>query len=206
MLKVGLTGGIASGKSEAATTFARLGAPLVDADAIARELTASGQPGLRQLVASLGEKILDPHGHLDRRRLRQQLFTDAALRARVEAILHPLVIQRLKTALGGFQAAYVIAVVPLLVEAPTVRVLVDRVLVVDCPESLQLARLMSRDGETEAAARAILAAQASRTRRLAAGDDILINSGNLDELTLGVARLHRFYLDIAGSGWHASKA
>ena len=196
MLKVGLTGGIASGKSEAASAFARLGVPIADADAIARQLTAPGQPGLAQLVAALGETILDRHGHLDRPALRKQLFADAALRQRVEAILHPLVIQRLKASLDGFRSPYAVAVIPLLLEAPTARSLVDRVLIVDCPEPLQLARLMSRDGESGSHARALLATQASRTQRLAAGDDILINTGDLDELAAGVAQLHQLYLDI----------
>ena len=197
MLRVGLTGGIASGKSEAAGTFARLGVPIADADAIARELTAPGQPGLRQLVAALGESILDRHGRLDRPALRRQLFSDHALRQRVEAILHPLIIQQLNAALDSFRSVYAIAVIPLLVEAAPARALVDRVLVVDCPEPLQLARLMSRDGESERQARAILATQASRTRRFAAGDDILINTGELGELAADVAQLHQLYLDIA---------
>lgn len=198
MLKVGLTGGIASGKSEAAAAFARLGTPVVDADAIARELTAPGQPGLKQLVSAFGKQILDGHGELDRRRLRQWLFADAALRNRVEGLLHPLIVQRLAAALDDCKAAYVIAVIPLLVESAAARTLVERVLVVDCPESLQLSRLMSRDRESESTAHAILAAQTSRAQRLAAGDDILINTGNLNELAAGVAGLHQLYTDIAG--------
>ncbi|MGB9429897.1 MAG: dephospho-CoA kinase [Gammaproteobacteria bacterium] len=197
MLKVGLTGGIASGKSEAAAMFARLGTPVVDADAIARELTAPGTPGLQQMVMALGRQILDSRGQLDRGRLRRWLFTDAALRAQVEGILHPLVVARLQGSLDSSKASYALAVIPLLAENPKARALVDRILVVDCPESLQIARLMSRDGESEESARTMLSVQADRQQRLATGDDILFNTGVLTELTAGVAKLHRFYLDIA---------
>lgn len=196
MFKVGLTGGIASGKSTAAAEFARLGVPVVDADVLARELTSPGNPGLIQLIAELGEQILDSQGRLDRTRLRRRLFADAALRARVEGILHPLILRRLKDSLATFKAAYAVAVIPLLVENPQARVLVDRVLVVDCPEPVQLARLMSRDGESEASARAMLATQADRQRRLAAGDDILMNTGEQAELTASAGKLHALYLDI----------
>ncbi|MGH8377707.1 MAG: dephospho-CoA kinase [Gammaproteobacteria bacterium] len=198
MLRLGLTGGIASGKSAVAAEFARLGVPVADADVISRELTDPDAAGLKQLVAALGTQFLDAHGELDRVRLRRRLFADAALRMQVEGILHPLVISRLKDMLGRFQAPYALAVIPLLAENPEARTLVDRVLVVDCPESLQLARLMSRDGETAESARCMLEAQADRQRRLATGDDILMNTGGLAELTRFVAKLHQFYLDLAG--------
>ncbi|HVC38254.1 MAG TPA: dephospho-CoA kinase [Gammaproteobacteria bacterium] len=197
MLKVGLTGGIASGKSTVAAEFAILGVPIVDADVLARELTSQGNPGLTQLVAELGEQILDSQGRLDRTRLRRRLFADAALRARVEAILHPLVVRRLKDSLAAFKAPYAVAVIPLLVENPQARALVDRVLVLDCPVSSQLARLMSRDGESAESAQAMLSAQADRQRRLAAGDDILTNNGGAAELSDCVHKLHGLYLDIA---------
>ena len=206
MLRVGLTGGIASGKSEAAAAFARLDVPVVDSDAIARELTAPGASGLAQLVAVLGAQILDRHGQLQRAALRRQLFADADLRARVQAVLHPLIIRQMQAALEACQAPYAVAVIPLLIEAPAARALVDRVLVVDCPEPLQLSRLMSRDGGSKAAARAILATQAPRTLRLAAGDDILINTGTLHALVTGVAGLHQLYLDIAGPRTESRRA
>ncbi|MDE2273348.1 MAG: dephospho-CoA kinase [Gammaproteobacteria bacterium] len=206
MFRVGLTGGIASGKSEAAAAFARLGVPVVDADAISRELTAAGAPGLAQLVAMLGAEILDRHGQLQRAALRRQLFADAALRARVQAVLHPLIIRRMQAALEECQAPYALAVIPLLVEAPAARALVDRVLVVDCPEPLQLSRLMSRDGENEGTARTMLTTQASRTLRLTTGDDILVNTGTLQELAAGVAELHQLYMEIAGPQVHSPRA
>lgn len=198
MLKVGLTGGIASGKSEAASAFTNLGVAVVDADAVARELTAPGQPGLEQLLAALGRDILDATGRLDRARLRGRLFADATLKLQVERILHPLILSRLRLALDSFQPPYVIVVIPLLAESPEARTMVNRTLVVDCPEPLQLQRLMSRDAEHEASALAILSAQMPRSQRRAAGDDILFNTGSLTELTSAVAKLHRFYLDISG--------
>jgi len=197
MLKVGLTGGIASGKSTVAAEFARLGVPVVDADVVARELTAAGSPALKQLAAELGEHILDSNGRLDRPRLRRRLFADAALRARVERILHPLVIHKLSDALDAIKAPYAVVVVPLLVENPTARALVDRVLVVDCPEATQLSQLMSRDAGSSESARAMIGAQASRRQRLAAGDDILNNNGETAELRDSVYKLHELYLDIA---------
>lgn len=200
MLKVGLTGGIASGKSLAAAALARLGIPVVDADQLSHALTAKGGKGFDALVAALGPGILDAQGGLDRRALRQRIFADAALRARVEALLHPLVFQALEAELKACQGPYAVAVVPLLVEKPEARALVDRVLVVDCPEEVQVARLMSRDRETEASARAILAAQSSRDARLAAADDILSNASDTVALDAAVGRLHGFYLELAARG------
>lgn len=199
MLVVGLTGGIASGKSAATGAFARLGVPISDADAISRELTAPGKPGFMKLMALLGREALDPSGQLDRGKLRQRLFADTRCRAAVEAILHPLILERMQADLDRADAPYVIAAVPLLAESAPAHALVDRVLVVDCPESLQIERLMARDGETEASARTILATQADRDRRRAAGDDILFNTGSLAELERAVTRLHGWYLDIARS-------
>lgn len=200
MLKIGLTGGIASGKSRVAAAFARLGVPIVDADSLSRDLTTPGAAGLKALVQALGEGILDTQGQLDRAALRARVFADAGLRRRVEAALHPLVTEGLRAGLGAARGPYVIAAVPLLVEVPSIRALVDRVLVVDCPERLQLTRLMSRDGDSEAQARAILAAQAPRDARLAAADDILSNAGDLAALDAAVVRLHGFYLELAASG------
>ena len=200
MLKVGLTGGIASGKSLAAAEFARLGVPVVDADALSHELTVPGRGGLEALVAELGETILDPQGKLDRGGLRKRLFADPGLRGRVERALHPLVLEALKARLAALEAPYALAVIPLLVEVPATRTLVDRVLLVDSPEALQIARLMSRDGETESEARAILAAQASRTERLRAASDILMNDGDAAALKKAVLRLHGFYLEMAAQG------
>lgn len=200
MLKVGLTGGIASGKSLVEREFAALGVPVVDADVLSRELTAPGTGGLEALVASLGSGILGADGGLDRARLRQRLFADPELRVRVERLLHPLVVQGLKARLEAAQGPYAVAVIPLLVEVPAARVLVDRVLLVDCSESLQLSRLMSRDRMDESSARSIMAAQATRAERLRAADDILLNEGDTGTLREYVARLHEFYLELAVQG------
>jgi dephospho-CoA kinase len=200
MLKVGLTGGIASGKSLVAAEFAHLGVPVVDADVLSRELTAPGQSGLKALVQGLGQGILDAQGGLDRAALRQRLFTDPAVRTRVDRALHPLILEALKARLAAIWAPYAVAVIPLLAEVPASRALVDRVLVVDCPEGLQVNRLMSRDGETETEARAILAAQAPRDARLKAASDILLNAGDKAALTGAVVRLHGFYLELAAQG------
>lgn len=200
MLKVGLTGGIASGKSLVAAEFARLGVPVVDADALSRELTAPGQPGLKALVQALGQDILDAQGRLDRGALRRRLFMDPAVRTRVDRALHPLILESLKARLAALQAPYAVAVIPLLTEVPASRALVDRVLVVDCPVALQVNRLMSRDGETETEAHAILATQAPRDARLKAASDILLNAGDKAALTGAVGRLHGFYLELAAQG------
>lgn len=197
MLKVGVTGGIASGKSTLAKQFAGFGIVIADADLIARNLTASGNPGLSALRAALGDSILNAEGELDRARMRRRLFADAELRKRIEVILHPLVIEELARQLAAAQGPYCLAVVPLLAETAAARALVDRILVVDCSEQTQLARLMSRDGENESSARAMLAAQLDRTRRLAAGDDILVNETGLAPLQDAVRQLHTFYLELA---------
>jgi dephospho-CoA kinase len=200
MLKVGLTGGIASGKSRVEQEFAALGVPVADADAAGRELTAVGNPGLRALVDNLGPDILGASGDLDRSRLRQRLFADPELRLKVERTLHPLILERLQAELAASRAPYALAVIPLLTEVPAARALVDRVLLVDCSEALQLSRLMSRDHVSETTARSILAAQASRSERLRAADDILLNEGDVGVLREYVARLHGFYLELATEG------
>ena len=200
MLRVGLTGGIASGKSLVEKEFAALGVPVADADILSRELTAPDGAGLKALVGTLGPDIQGADGGLDRGRLRQRLFADPELRLRVERLLHPLILQAMKARLEAARAPYALAVIPLLVEVPAARVLVDRVLLVDCSESLQLSRLMSRDHMDEATARSIMAAQATRAERLRAADDILLNEGDMGSLREYVARLHRFYLELAAEG------
>jgi dephospho-CoA kinase len=192
MLRIGLTGGIASGKSAAAAEFARLGATVVDADEAARIVTAPGAPALKELAELLPDEPLVVRGALDRRRLRELLFQDGDLRQRVEAILHPRIAARLKAGIAAATGNYVIVAIPLLAETGASE-LVDRDLVVDCPEEIQIRRLMQRDGETEAAARRMLAAQASREERLALADDVIDNGGSLADLRAAVEQLHRQY-------------
>jgi dephospho-CoA kinase len=173
---------------------------VADADILSRELTAAGSPGLSALATTLGPDILAEDGSLARGRLRQRLFADPELRLKVERLLHPLILERLKAELEAFRAPYALAVIPLLTELPAARVLVDRVLLVDCSEALQLTRLMSRDHVSETTARSMMAAQATRAERLKAADDILLNEGDAGILREYVARLHRFYLELADAG------
>lgn len=197
MLRVGLTGGIASGKSTVADRFTALGATVLDADRIAREVVEPGTPGLAALVNSQGGGILDREGRLDRAELRRRLFADRETRREVEAILHPLIISEMQR--QGDRAApapYQIFVIPLLVEAGLEHI-VDRVLVVDCPEEVQVARLMARDGATREEAMRALAAQAPRERRLAAADDVIDNGGGAAGLDAQVAPLDRKYRALA---------
>ncbi|HET7306690.1 MAG TPA: dephospho-CoA kinase [Gammaproteobacteria bacterium] len=197
MLRVGLTGGIASGKSAAAAEFVRLGVPVIDADEAARAVTTPDSPALPELAALRPDEPLVVGGELDRKRLRDLLFADPALRREVEGILHPRIIAHMTTRIAAAHAPYVIVAVPLLAEAGGASELVDRVLVIDCPEELQIERLMRRDGETEAGARRILAAQADRDTRLKLADDVIENSGSLEALKAAIAQLHVRYRRLA---------
>ena len=194
-LRIGLTGGIASGKSTVEQRFAELGVPVINADDSSRAVVERGQPGLAAVVARFGAGILTPEGDLDRRALRSLIFSDAARRKELEAILHPLIRNDIDHRSEEAAGPYVILSIPLLVESDA-RGRWDRVLVVDTEESLQLARLMSRDGVSEVEARATLAAQASRAERLAAADDVLENLGSVADLRQAVDRLHRRYLEL----------
>jgi dephospho-CoA kinase len=196
--RVGLTGGIASGKSAAAAAFARRGVPVIDTDQLAREVVEPGQPALAAVVAEFGADLLGHDGRLDRRRLRALVFADAARRKRLEAILHPAIRAKLAARIATVTAPYVVIAIPLLVESG-LGDSVERVLVVDCPPALQLARLAARDGETSATGAAILAAQASREQRLAAADDVLDNTGTLAALDAQVGALHERYLALTGA-------
>jgi dephospho-CoA kinase len=194
---VGLTGGIASGKSTAARRFAALGVPVIDADLAARAVVTPGSPGLAEVVRRFGTGIIEPGGALDRGALRRLVFTDPAARRDLEAILHPRIrveMDRLAAAAAG---PYLILAIPLLIEGRDARQRVDRVLVIDVDEAAQLARVMARDGSTEAEARAILSAQASRQDRLSQADDIIDNSGSLTDLACRVDERHAFYMQLA---------
>ncbi len=197
MVKIGLTGGIASGKSTVAKLFAALGVPIIDTDQIAREVVEPGQPPLERLVERFGTGILTPDGHLDRPKLREIVFSDPKARADLEALTHPAIgtaVEVLSAAAGG---PYQILVIPLLVEKG-LGARLDRVLVVDCPEELQIRRLQARDGSTLEQAQAILNAQTSRTARLKAAHDVILNESDLGSLRDQVSALHRRYLELAG--------
>ncbi len=196
MLKVGLTGGIASGKSLVAGLFADLGAALVDTDVVAREVVTPGEPGLDAVRKLFGPGVIAPSGELDRRSLRSIVFADAAKRRHLEDVLHPLIRERARRQIDQAQGPYTIVVVPLLVETFFAQI-VDRVLVVDCPVELQLERLLQRDGITRAEADAMIAAQADRASRLNEADDVIDNSGSIDATRKQVEALHARYLALA---------
>jgi dephospho-CoA kinase len=198
LLKVGLTGGIASGKSAVADAFAKLGAPVIDTDLIAREVVAPTEPALDAVRKQFGPGVLTSTGELDRRALRDLVFADVAKRRQLEQILHPLIRERALRALERIEAPYVIVVVPLLVEA-SFDALVDRVLVVDAPHEAQLERLMRRDALSRDAAAAMIRAQVDRASRLAAADDVIDNSADLEAMRQQVDRLHKRYLTLARS-------
>jgi dephospho-CoA kinase len=196
MLRIGLTGGIASGKTTVADLFTEFGATVIDTDRIARDVVMPGRPALAALTKALGSGILGPDGSLDRQRLRERIFRDAATRGIVEGILHPAIISELIRQADTASGPYQVLVIPLLVEGGR-RELVDRVLVVDCPEEQQIERLMRRDGETRENAARVLAAQATRDERLHAADDVIVNDGDRAKLVEMVAGLDREYRRLA---------
>jgi len=198
-LVVGLTGGIGSGKTAVADAFAALGAPVCDTDRLAHALTAPGQPGLGAIVAAFGSDLMRSDGTLDRTRLRERVFGDAAARATLEAILHPMIRAAALSEVGAWQAPYGLLVVPLLLERGGLAGVVQRVLVVDCPEDIQLRRVTQRSGLTESAVRAIMATQLGRAERLARADDVIDNGGPLCALAPQIAVLDRRYRMLAGA-------
>ena len=213
--RIGLTGGIASGKSRAAEVFSGLGVPVIDSDVIAREVVAPGSTGLTAIRARFGDGVLLPDGSLDRRALRERVFADPAARQDLEAITHPLIRQRMADDSARAGGPYQVHVIPLLTEGarkaaaaaaaagappPTGRPRgFDRILVIDCPEEMQLARVMARDQVDEAGARAVLAAQATRAERLALADDVILNDRGPDALEEAVRALHGRYLAFAAT-------
>jgi dephospho-CoA kinase len=212
MFAVGLTGGIGSGKSTVAEYFAALGVPVIDTDVIARQLTEPGSEALDAIRTTFGETVMQPDGTLDRAALRRRVFADAAARHQLEAILHPRIRERVEQALSALAAPYALIVIPLLVqrqdrpkgeclaaypsrvETGSYRDVLNRVLVVDCPEDLQIARVMARSGLEQDEVNAILAAQATRAERLAAADDVIVNTASPEALRSQVTTLHRRYL------------
>jgi dephospho-CoA kinase len=196
VFRVGLTGGIASGKSTAAKFFGALGVPILDSDQVAREVVEPGQPPLERLVERFGRGILTPDGHLDRPALRNIVFSDPKARADLENLTHPAIGAALEARSATAGGPYQILVIPLLVEK-NLGSQVNRVLVVDCDEALQIRRLHARDGSTRAQARAILDAQASRSARLKAADDVIRNDAEMSAVQAQVAELHARYLELA---------
>lgn len=194
--RVGLTGGIASGKSTVASLFAALGVPIIDADVISREVTAPRTPLLARLIERFGERYRRDDGSLDRRALRDLVFADERARADLESLTHPAIFAAVEERAARAGGPYQLLVIPLLVEKGRSS-LVDRVLVVDCDEALQIRRLQARDGATVEQASAILAAQAPRAARLQAADDVIVNDGDLHSLREQVERCHERYLGLS---------
>src|ERR1700722_9912209 len=195
-LRIGLTGGIASGKSTAAQRFVDLGVSVIDADEASRAVVAPGTPGLAKVTERFGNGVIAENGELNRRALRELIFSDAGARRDLELILHPLIRAHMDQSTATAAGPYVVMAIPLLVEGHS-RDRVDRILVVDLDEELQLQRVMARDGCTLEQAHAILASQATRSARLAAADDVLLNAGTVTDLRQEVDRVHAQYLHLA---------
>lgn len=198
MMIVGLTGGIGSGKSEAARLFADLGVPVADTDAIAHALTATGQPALQEISNVFGDEVLQADGSLNRACLRQRIFSDPAARQTLESILHPKIRDEVASFLDrNVSAPYQIVMVPLLFETGAYANLIDRSLLIDCDESLQIMRAIARSHLSEAEVRAIMAAQCSREQRLALTSDVILNNGTLADLKNQVREKHEKYIRLA---------
>lgn len=194
--RVALTGGIASGKSTVADMFAELGVPIIDTDIIAREVVRPGQPALDEIRERFGDEVIDATGKLDRTAMRKRIFSDERARLDLEAILHPRIGAETRRQVDAAPGPYQLIVVPLLVGSPLAQ-FVDRVLVVDCDEELQVERLLARDAETVEQARRILSAQASREARLAIADDVILNNQGLDETRRQVRELDETFRHLA---------
>lgn len=194
---VGLTGGIGSGKSAVASLFASHGAPVVDTDVIAHELTAAQGLAMPAIAAEFGQAVVAPDGRLDREAMRRLVFSDVSVKARLEAILHPLIRSESDARCAAAVYPYVVLVVPLLIETGAYRQRIQRILVVDCDESTQIARVIRRSGLSEDEILTIMKTQASRAERQAVADDVLFNEGGLEDLAPRVLDLHRRYIELA---------
>lgn len=192
---VGLTGGIGCGKSTVGQQFADLGVDVIDTDTIAHALTQAHGSAIPEIASTFGERYINQHGALDRERMRELVFTDPDAKVKLEAILHPLIYQTVITATASTQdAAYILLVVPLLIESKRYLDIVQRVLVVDCDEQQQISRTMARSGLTEQAVQRIMQNQATRQQRLQHADDVILNTSSLDFVQQRVTELHQTYL------------
>lgn len=197
-LVIGVTGGIGAGKSAVCAAFEKRGIPVIDTDQVAREVVMPGTAGLAAVVAAFGPDVLTAEGAMDRAAVRRLVFGNPDNRLRLEAILHPLIRVRVGEHLARVSAPYCLLGIPLLVESGN-RTPVDRVLVVDCPEALQISRVMARDKLTDEEVRAIMRSQASRQERLARADDVVMNAGDLSAIEIQVDDLHARYLALAST-------
>lgn len=196
MFVVALTGGIGCGKTSVSGLFAGMGVPIIDADLLAREQVAPGSQALIEIRTLFGEDILNTDGTLNRSKLKALIFKNPELRKQLEQILHPRILREMKRRISELNTAYTILVIPLLLEAHQTD-LANRILVVDCPESLQIERIRERDDISDAQIRQILAAQVDRQSRLAVADDVITNTGTPKELAETIEGLHRKYLRLA---------
>jgi dephospho-CoA kinase len=196
MLKIGLTGGIGSGKSVAGKMFSDLGIITVDADRVSKQITSPGTPLYESILCHFGPSILLDDGNLNRRAMRKTIFNDPAERAWLEQLLHPAIRSVLMEQVQVIEAPYVIVIIPLLVESKKTN-FIDRILLIDADESLQIQRASERDDITHDEALSIIKTQSSRTEKIAYADDIIINNGNLEDLKQKVLSLHKFYLSIS---------
>jgi dephospho-CoA kinase len=197
---VGLTGGIGSGKSAAAQVFEEFGATVIDTDAIAHALTGPGGAAMEPIRAAFGADYLTPDGALDRARMRELVFADAAKKRLLESILHPMIRSQTSELARAARGPYVILMIPLLIESHDYRKRCQRILVVDCPEELQIERVIARSGLAAAQVRSVIANQVSREARLAAADDVIDNSQDLVQLRRQVVALHARYVQLAAAG------
>ena len=196
---VALTGGVASGKSAVARRFEKLGIGVYDADVAAREVVAPGSAALAEIEFVFGQGMLDADGSLDRRAMRERVFADTGARLKLERIIHPRVRAWLQRRVGRDRGPYCMLAIPLLAENRADYAWVDRVLLVDAPEALQVERLVQRDGASREHAAQMLAAQATREQRQAIADDVIVNDGEEAELDARVAALHARYLALAAA-------
>ena len=195
VLKIGLTGGIGSGKSTACEIFSEFGVPVIDADIIAHSLVKPGMPALQAIISEFGEEIVTRDGCLDRKKLRNQIFTNETDRKKLENILHPAIYNEIAHETEGIRSKYCIIALPLLLETDASKI-IDRILIIDAPRELQLSRASIRDDVSTSDIEAIMHSQISSNDRLAAADDIVNNDGDIDNLRRQICDLHRFYSSI----------
>lgn len=196
-LIIGLTGGIGSGKTKAADIFKQLGAGIIDADQIAHELTRPDGKAIDPIRKMFGDSVIDEDGSMNRVAMRKLAFSDTTARHKLESILHPLIYQETQRQLSLIQSEYAVLVVPLLLETGNYLQLINRILVIDCPESLQISRAMQRSKLSEQAVRDVMAIQCARDERLAQANDVIVNDSSEEHLQQQVQKLHQIYLDFA---------
>ena len=198
MLKIGLTGGIGSGKSTVSKIFQQINIPVIDADEIAHQLVAVGQPALTKIQQEYGSNILNPDGTLNRKQLKELIFSDDLQKQKLEAILHPLIYQSIQKQINALNTPYCIICIPLLFEADMTN-LVDRILVVDCPVEVQIKRLLKRDNMTIERIQSIIDSQVSQAFRKKMADDLIDNNKNNENLADQIKKLHNYYILLSNS-------